>query len=346
VKPGDWVEKGQVIAILDNRDRLQAELAQAKEQAKVTQSRLAQVKAGAKAGEIGAQQSTIKRFQAQWQGDRLTQQATLDRLEAQMAGDIASQKATIRKLEAELKNSQAEYERYQLLSREGAVSASTYESKGLILETNRQQLLEATTNLARTEQTGQQQINEAKAALARTESTGLQQVNEATSTLDQVAEVRPVDVQTAQAELDSALAAVKKAEAELALSLVRSPRQGQILRVHTWDGEIVGNDGLVDLGQTKQMVAVAEVYETDVQRIRLGQKATVTSSAYPGQVIGQVEEIGLQIYKNQLLDTDPTAATDARVVEVKILLDPESSRKVQGFTNLEVTVAIDAPSTQ
>jgi HlyD family secretion protein len=321
-------------------------LAQAKEQAKVSQSRLAQVKAGAKAGEIGAQQSTIKRFQAQWQGDRLTQQATLDRLEAQMAGDIASQKATIRKLEAELKNSQAEYERYQLLSREGAVSASTYESKGLIIETNRQQLLEATTNLARTEQTGQQQINEAKAALARTESTGLQQVNEATSTLEQVAEVRPVDVQTAQAELNSALAAVKKAEAELALSLVRSPRQGQILRVHTWDGEIVGNDGLVDLGQTKQMVAVAEVYETDVQRIRLGQKATVTSGAYPGKVIGQVEEIGLQIYKNKVLNTYPTAATDARVVEVKILLDPESSRKVQGFTNLEVTIAIDAPSTQ
>lgn len=346
VKPGDWVEKGQVIAILDNRDRLQAELAQAKEQAKVSQSRLAQVKAGAKAGEIGAQQSTIKRFQAQWQGDRLTQQATLDRLEAQMAGDIASQKATIRKLEAELKNSQSEYERYQLLSREGAVSASTYESKSLILETNRQQLLEATTHLVRTEQTGQQQINEAKAALARTESTGLQQVNEATSTLEQVAEVRPVDVQTAQAELNSALAAVKKAEAELALSLVRSPRQGQILRVHTWDGEIVGNDGLVDLGQTKQMVAVAEVYETDVQRIRLGQKATVTSSAYPGKVIGQVEEIGLQIYKNKVLNTDPTAATDARVVEVKILLDPESSRKVQGFTNLEVTVAINAPSTQ
>ena len=65
-----------------------------------------------------------------------------------------------------------------------------------------------------------------------------------------------------------------------------------------------------------------------------------TSEAFTGEAIGQVEEIGLQIYKNKVLNTDPTAATDARVVEVKVLLDPMSSRKVKAFTNLEVTVAI------
>jgi HlyD family secretion protein len=282
VKQGDWVKKGQVIAILDNRDRLQAELYQAKEQVKITQARLAQVKAGAKTGEIGAQKSTLARYKAQWQGDRTTQKATLNRLEAQISGDITGQKATIRKLEAEFKNAQTEYDRYQQLSREGAVSASTYENKGLILETKRQELAEATTNLARTQQTGQQQIKEAKAALERTERTGLQQINEATSTLDRVSEVRPVDLQTAQAEVDSARSTVKKAAAELALAFVRSPRDGQILRVHTWEGEVVGSEGIVDLGQTAQMMAVAEIYETDLQRIRLGQNATVTSGAFPG----------------------------------------------------------------
>jgi HlyD family secretion protein len=342
VKQGDWVKKGQAIAVLDDRDRLQAELEQAQEQVKITQARLAQVKAGAKTGEIGAQKSTLARYKAQWQGDRTTQKATLNRLEAQIAGDITGQKATIRKLEAEYKNAQTEYDRYQQLSREGAVSASTYENKGLILETKRQELAEATTNLARTQQTGQQQIKEAKAALERTELTGLQQINEATSTLDRVSEVRPVDLQTAQAEVDSARSTVKKAAAELALAFVRSPRDGQILRVHTWEGEVVGNEGIVDLGQTAQMMAVAEIYETDLQRIHLGQNATVTSGAFPGKAIGQVKEIGLQIYKNKVLNTDPTAATDARVVEVKILLDPQSSRKVQGLTNLEVTVEIDA----
>ena len=341
VKQGDLVKKGQVIAVLDSRDRLQAELEQAKEQVKVNQSKLAQVKAGAKTGEIGAQQSTIQRIEAQLNGDRQTQQATIDRLEAQLMGDIASQKASIRKLEAELANAKAEYQRYQQLSKEGAVSASIYDSKGLNLETSRQQLAEAKANLERTERTTRQQIKEAKAALERIEQTGQQQINEARSTLNKVAEVRPVDVQAAQAEVNSAIASVKKAQAELALAYVRSPRDGQVLKIHTWDGEIVGNNGIVELGQTNQMIAVAEVYETDVKRLKIGQKAIITSGAFTGEAIGRVKEIGLQIYKNNVLNTDPTAATDARIVEVKIQLDPASSVKVQSFTNLEVTVAID-----
>ena len=340
VKQGDLVKKGQVIAVLDSRDRLQAELEQAKEQVKVNQSKLAQVKAGAKTGEIGAQQSTIQRIEAQLNGDRQTQQATIDRLEAQLTGDIASQKASIRKLEAELANAKSEYQRYQQLSKEGAVSASIYDSKGLTLETSRQQLAEAKANLERTERTTRQQIKEAKAALERIETTGQQQINEALSTLNKVAEVRPVDVQAAQAEVNSAIASVKKAQAELALAYVRSPRDGQVLKIHTWDGEIVGNNGIVELGQTNQMVAVAEVYETDVKRLKIGQKAIITSGAFTGEAIGTVKEIGLQIYKNNVLNTDPTAATDARIVEVKIQLDPASSVKVQSFTNLEVTVAI------
>ena len=340
VKQGELVKKGQVIAVLDSRDRLQAELEQAKEEVKVNQSKLAQVKAGAKTGEIGAQQSTIQRIEAQLNGDRQTQQATIDRLEAQLTGDIASQKASIRKLEAELANAKAEYQRYQQLSKEGAVSASIYDSKGLTLETSRQQLAEAKANLERTERTTRQQIKEAKAALERIETTGQQQINEARSTLNKVAEVRPVDVQAAQAEVNSAITAVKKAQAELALAYVRSPRDGQVLKIHTWDGEIVGNNGIVELGQTNQMVAVAEVYETDVKRLKIGQKAIITSGAFTGEAIGRVKEIGLQIYKNNVLNTDPTAATDARIVEVKIQLDPASSVKVQSFTNLEVTVAI------
>jgi HlyD family secretion protein len=344
VKQGDVVKAGQAIAILDDRDRLQAELEQAQEQVRVKQSRLAQVQAGAKTGEIGAQQSTIQRLQAQWQGDLATQQATLQRLEAQVEGEIAVQRATIRKLEAELRNAQAEYQRYQQLNKEGAIAASTYDTKGTILETSRQQLLEATTNLKRIERTGRQQVNEARSAYERIERTGRQQINEAQATLAKIAEVRPVDVQAAQREVDAAIAAVKKARADLDLAYVRSPQAGQVLKVHSRAGEVVGNEGILDLGQTQQMAVVAEVYESDVQRVKQGQKASIASDAFPGEVTGKVKEIGLQIYKNDVLDTDPTAAADARIVEVKILLDPDSSAKVRGFTNLEVTVAIHPTS--
>ena len=65
VEEGDRVKVGQAIAILDSRDRLEDSLQVAREQVRVAQARLAQVKAGAKTGEIDAQQATLRRLQAQ-----------------------------------------------------------------------------------------------------------------------------------------------------------------------------------------------------------------------------------------------------------------------------------------
>jgi HlyD family secretion protein len=54
-----------------------------------------------------------------------------------------------------------------------------------------------------------------------------------------------------------------------------------------------------------------------------------------------VSHVGLQIGKKDVLDTDPAADTDARVVEVDILLSPEASRRVSGLTNAKVLVDIE-----
>ena len=68
------------------------------------------------------------------------------------------------------------------------------------------------------------------------------------------------------------------------------------------------------MGQTSQMYVVAEVYETDISRVILGQKATIISPSFQGKLTGVVDNIGLQILKRDVLDTDPTADVDARVV--------------------------------
>ncbi|XPM52325.2 MAG: hypothetical protein EDM05_000295 (plasmid) [Leptolyngbya sp. IPPAS B-1204] len=52
----------------------------------------------------------------------------------------------------------------------------------------------------------------------------------------------------------------------------------------------------------------------------------------------------MEINKQDVLDTDPAAQFDARVVEVKVRLDPSSSRRVAGLTNLSVQVEIDVQS--
>ena len=306
VKQGDKIQKGDVIAILDSRDRLTAALNQAQEQIRVAEANLALVKAGAKTGEIRAQQAAIAR------------------IEVESRNDIMAQTATVSRMKAELNNAEVEYQRYQNLYQDGAISASEKDSKYLTLATAKEQLAEAQANLNRIKSSQQEQIAEAKA------------------TLDKIAEVRPVDIAVAEAELRHTQAAVKTAQVELDRAYIKSPQAGTVIKILTRPGEVVSsNDGIARIGQINQMYAVAEVYESDIGKVKLGQKVTVSSSAIAEKLTGTVERIGLEVERQEVVNTDPTANIDAKVVEVKVKLDPESSEKVAGLTNLLVNVRID-----
>jgi HlyD family secretion protein len=50
-----------------------------------------------------------------------------------------------------------------------------------------------------------------------------------------------------------------------------------VLQIHARPGERVGPEGIVELADTSVMYAVAEVYETDVGRVRIGQRARIRS---------------------------------------------------------------------
>jgi HlyD family secretion protein len=135
-----------------------------------------------------------------------------------------------------------------------------------------------------------------------------------------------------------ASADLQGARAELERARVYSPIDGRVLAVHAREGERVGPDGIVALGRTGEMYAVAEVYESDIGRVALGQRAIVTSPALPEPLSGTVDWIKLQVGKLDTLGTDPAARKDARVVEVEIRLD--DGERVAGLTNLQVEVEI------
>ncbi len=307
IKHGQQIRKGELIAVLDTYARRQAALEEAREQVTVAEAQLRQVEAGAKLGQIRSQSQVV------------------DRQAIELETETAAQRATVARLEAELRNAELEDRRFQSLYTTGAVSESLRDTKQLTADTVRQQL------------------NEAKANLNRIQLSRQKQVLEAEATLTQIAEVRPVDVNLAQAQVARALAGVKRAEAEKDLALVRSPQDGRVLKIHTRNGETVGNKGIISLGQTQRMVAVAEVYELDISRIRIGQIASVTSknNAFPEILRGKVSEVGLEINKQDVLNTDPAAKFDVRVVEVRVLLDADSSRRVADLTNLSVQVSFD-----
>lgn len=304
VKEGQLVQKGQVVAVLDARDRFNSELVQAQRQLAIAEAKLAQVRSGAKTGEIQAQDSTIRRW------------------EAEAAGALQTQRATLAKLESQLRNAQAEYDRFKQLHEEKAISVSLMDSKRLALET------------------AKAEVAEAIAARDRINSTLNAQIEEADATRDRIAEVRPVDVQAAEREVEAAAAAVQRAQVNLEQAYIRASQAGRVLKIHTRAGEKLAKEGVLDLGQTSQMLAVAEVYQSDVGKIRVGQSATVSGQAIEGELKGTVVQVGMEVKRQNVFANEPGENIDRRVVEVKIRLDPASSQKVAQLTNLQVQTAI------
>lgn len=341
VKEGDTVKVGDAIAILDSQKRLQNEVLQAREQIRMVEAKLAQVKAGAKTGQIEAQKATIARLQAERSNQIEAQKATIARLRAEKTTEIAAQRASIERLQAEANNANVEFQRHETLFREGAISTSLRDSKRLTLKTAQQQVSEARANLNRIQASREQQLSEAQANLNRIQSSGSEQIREAQATLNQISEIRPVDIQVVQTELDNAKASLKQAQTNLEQAYIRAPISGQVLKIHTREGEQMKSEGIAELGKTQQMMVVAEVYQSDIDKVKLGQKVLISGQAFSGKIQGEVAQIGLQINRQNVFSNQPGENLDRRVIDVKIRLNPEASNRVAGLTNLQVQTEIE-----
>ena len=306
VSEGERIQMGQIIAVLDSRDRLQAAVTAANQQVELAQARLSRVRSVAGPEEITARRAVVTRLEAQLAGERQTQQAVIDRLEA------------------EVQNVALETQRSRSLFAAGAISEATLDSQVLELKTT------------------QEQLNEQQARENQSVETLEAQIREARAILEQASAVQPKDIAVAQAEVEEAIANANRLQAELETSFIRAPKDAQVLKIQTRAGETIGDEGIVELGDTSQMVIVAEVFESDISQVRRQQPAVATSptGVFSEKLTGTVEEIGLQVSKRDVLDTTPTAATDARVIEVRIRLDERSTRIATGLTNLQVNVEI------
>ncbi|MEO1374213.1 MAG: efflux RND transporter periplasmic adaptor subunit [Cyanobacteria bacterium J06635_10] len=377
VREGDKVKTDQIVAILDCRDRLMAAFKEAKEVVKVAQANLKIAKAVAKQGDIEAQQTAINRLEVEQNTANKAQQATINRLELEKNTEIKAQQAAINRLQAErlreieaqraniarkeaqLENARLEYQRYQSFYKTAAISMSLKDSKRLVLQTVKEELAEARANLQRIKASKQQQLAEAKANLERIQSSRQQQlaetkanlertqlslqkqINQSKATLESIAQIRPLDVLVAQAEVNRAIAAMNRAEAELKQAYVRSPQNGQIFDIHTRPGEKISNEGIAEIGQTSSMYAIVEVFQSDVNKIRLGQEVDLLTDAIPGKLNGIVDQIGLQVERQNVANSDPSTNIDSQVVEIHVRLNDESSEKAARFTNLQVQAVVE-----
>ena len=307
VTQGDWVEAGAVLAYLENHTERLAERDLAASQLAEAENRLV--------AETDLGQAEVS--------EAMTRLQQIDR---PATFEIEGQQASVRQLEAELSLEQEDLERFQALFAEGAISEQ---------ELDRQQS---------TVDQVQERLSNARSALVRLEAA------KETDMLNAEAHLRAAEanlkLSRIEVAVDSARRNLALAEARLERTIIRAPQTGRILQIYTRAGEaILADDGILDLGDTSQMFVVAEVYETDVSLVQVGQPATIVSrnGAFTQELTGTVAEVGWQIFKNDVLDDDPAANADARVVEVKIRLD--NSQLVAGLTNLQVDVRIDIEAT-
>ncbi|ABI47835.1 HlyD family efflux transporter periplasmic adaptor subunit [Synechococcus sp. CC9311] len=127
-------------------------------------------------------------------------------------------------------------------------------------------------------------------------------------------------------------------ETDLAESELLSPVNGTVLKIHSRVGERPSSDGVMEVGASQSMEALVEVYESDINRISIGQPVTLTSEngGFQGTLEGRVERITPQVRQRQVLSTDPTGDADARIIEVDVVLSPESAQRVTQLSGLKV----------
>ncbi len=141
-----------------------------------------------------------------------------------------------------------------------------------------------------------------------------------------------------QGQLREAVAQRQGLQVDLADSELRAPLAGTVLKIHSRPGERPANDGVLELGAGDQMEAVAEVYESDINRVKLGQVVSLVSEngGFSGSLQARVIRISPQVRQRAVLSTDPTGDADARVVEVRLALDPADAGKVRDLAGLKV----------
>jgi HlyD family secretion protein len=269
VAEGQDVAAGEVVAVLDGVARREATVREAEARVATCEARLAQVRAGAKPGDIAAQEALVERMEAQ--------------------REVAAR----------------ELERARPLVARGVLTAEQFDTRRLALDT------------------------------------AVIDCHRARDQLASLREVRDVDVRMQEAEVAAAVAGLGRAKADLEAASVRSPVGGRVLRIHARPGERPGDAGVLDLGDVAHMEAVAEVFEGDLPDVRMGQGAEVEVTGSGMLLRGEVVRVGMLVARKDVLSNDPVSDTDARVVEVRIALDPQDVPHVEGLANARIAASID-----
>ena len=272
------------------------------------------------------------------EGDWVEQGAVLARLDNRSALESAVLTA-----EANLAVREA-----TLMQTRAAVEASRDEAQAT-LDQAVANAAEATTTLARTEELFQRGVaTQATLDSVRTaEAAARLAVARAEATLRRFAALAlddQPDVIVARRNVDAARAELARARLDIERSTVVAPIAGTILDIHATAGERPPAGGIMEMGDTRQMMAEVEIWQDRIRNVQPGQPAELVAAALGQSLQGRVEQVGLTVGRQGLISDDAAENKDARVIRVLVALDGPSSERAARLTNLEVVARIDTKS--
>jgi HlyD family secretion protein len=200
--------------------------------------------------------------------------------------DLAAQQAEVARLEAEAQHARTELHRYEALRATDDVTVAEVEARRTTV-----------------------QVAEFAVEAAR-------------HRLESMNEIPDTDIRVADADLAQAEANEKRARNDFEVSTIYAPADGRVLKINAREGEEVGLSGLLDMARTNRMFVVAEVYETDIGRVRVGQHAIISGDLLGTTTLtGAVVRIAHNVKDAAVMPGDTVTFSDKRIVETLIRLD-------------------------
>ena len=150
------------------------------------------------------------------------------------------------------------------------------------------------------------------------------------------------DRDTLQAELIENQQTLQRDRAELDKAVIRAPFNGTVFKINAYPGDKVGDEGILEIGDSSRMGVIAQVYQSDRPGISLGQRAVISADGFPGrQLEGRVVQISRQVSRQSIYSGEAGENLDRRVIEVKIGLGPDAAAIASTINYMQVNVVFD-----
>jgi len=325
------VKQGEVLLEIDPREyavrvkQAEAELASARAQARAAEAQMAVAEASARGG-----RSTARALVS-------TSTASVSNAEAQV--EVA--RAALARAEAEAQHQALELERVERLRKSDVSSQQELDTARAFHEAAQASLAGARAQLAAAEQSRQValgRVAEAQGQFAQS------------APVDEKISVARASAELAQARVTVAEATLEQARLQLDYTRVVAPSDGQVSKLSIREGQFLSAGQPVARLVPPRTYVIANFKETQVGRIRPGQRVEVKVDAFPGRTLtGRVESLsGGTGASFSLLPPDNASGNFVKVVQrvpVRISwVDSPEELPLQAGLSAEVTVFTTTPT--